>query len=321
MGSRLSSDGFRGKPRNEILRIDILEAFEDEPKELDHVLPGFIAGTVGALYAHGGAGKSYLALEAAMAVACNTEKGDLLELGLTKHGEVLFFSVEDPEIVIQHRLHSIGKMLPVAARVEIAENLAIEARAGSSLDLMSEETMKMLLTEGEKKRLIVIDTLSRAHRKDENSNQEMVGVIGSLESIAAKTGAAILFLHHVRKGSTSSGSGDGQHAARGASALTDQSRWAASLSGMTKQEAGQLRVVGASQAIGEAQMGFYVKFSLPKNNYGKPVADRWFKRFEGGVLRPVEIEKITSQRGKGTKEPVSKKGTAREDPFNRGVQF
>ena len=303
------------------MRIDILDAFENEPKELDHVLPGFIAGTVGALYAHGGAGKSFLALEAAMAVACTADGGDLLGLGLKAHGEVLFFSAEDPEIVIRHRLYSIGKMLPPPARLDIAKNLAIEANAGSSLDLMSEDTMKMLLAEGEKKRLIVIDTLSRAHRKDENSNQEMVGVIGTLESIAAKTGAAILFLHHVRKGSTSSGSGDGQHAARGASALTDQSRWAASLAGMEKNESGSLKEAGANHVVGETQRGFYVKFAVPKNNYGKPVEDRWFKRHEGGVLRPVEIEESTSQRGKGAKEPVSKKGKASGATLSWGDNF
>ena len=256
-----------------------------------------------------------------MAVACTADEGDLLKLGLTEHGEVLFISAEDPEIVIRHRLYSIGKMLPPPARLDIAKNLAIEANAGSSLDLMSEDTMKMLLAEGEKKRLIVIDTLSRAHRKDENSNQEMVGVIGTLESIAAKTGAAILFLHHVRKGSTSSGSGDGQHAARGASALTDQSRWAASLAGMSDAEAGSLKELGGDHVVGETQKGFYVRFTVPKNNYGKPVEGRWFKRHEGGVLRPIELEKSMSQRGKGAKEPVSKKGPAAEDVFNWGDDF
>ncbi|EQD32565.1 replication protein A [mine drainage metagenome] len=156
---------------------------------------------------------------------------------------------------------------------------------------------------------------------DENSNQDMAGVVGRLESLATQTGAAVLFLHHVSKGAIYGGSSDGQYAARGASALTDQSRWAAALSGMTKQEAGSLGESGAAKVIGEANSGLYVRLSVPKSSYGQPINDRWFKRHEGGVLRPVELEKGTSQRGKGAKEPVSKKGPAAEDVFNWGDDF
>lgn len=64
------------------ITIDVQAAFENDPPALDFVWPGFLAGTVGALVAPGGAGKSFWALEAAMAVAGGDAPGsDLLGLG------------------------------------------------------------------------------------------------------------------------------------------------------------------------------------------------------------------------------------------------
>jgi len=39
------------------MAIDILHAFENEPPPLDFVLPGLLAGTVGAMVSPGGAGQ------------------------------------------------------------------------------------------------------------------------------------------------------------------------------------------------------------------------------------------------------------------------
>jgi cell division protein FtsX len=60
--------------------LDIMAAFTQEPPELDFVWPGFVAGTVGALVAPGATGKSFWALEAAMAVASAVSGGDVLRL-------------------------------------------------------------------------------------------------------------------------------------------------------------------------------------------------------------------------------------------------
>jgi len=66
--------------------IDLRAAFKNEPPELDFIWPSFLAGTVGALVAPGATGKSFLALEAAMSVACGASAysraagGDLVGL-------------------------------------------------------------------------------------------------------------------------------------------------------------------------------------------------------------------------------------------------
>lgn len=62
--------------------INILEAFAAAPPPLDYVLPNMVAGTVGALVSHGGAGKSMLALQLAAQIAGGP---DLLGGGRAAH--------------------------------------------------------------------------------------------------------------------------------------------------------------------------------------------------------------------------------------------
>ena len=72
------------------MAIDLRAAFENEPPTLDFIWPGFLAGTVGALVAPGATGKSFWALEAAMAIACSVAGGDLVGLSPACAGRVVF---------------------------------------------------------------------------------------------------------------------------------------------------------------------------------------------------------------------------------------
>ena len=65
-----------------MMRLDILDALENAPPSLDFIWNGFVAGTVGALVAPGGAGKSFRALQFAMSVAANSHDADTLRLRL-----------------------------------------------------------------------------------------------------------------------------------------------------------------------------------------------------------------------------------------------
>ena len=98
------------------MAIDLLAAFEQEPPALDFIWPGFLAGTVGALIAPGATGKSFWALEAAMAVACTTPGGDLLQLAPARNGRVLYLAGEDPVPALVRRVHSIGQHLTLHQR-------------------------------------------------------------------------------------------------------------------------------------------------------------------------------------------------------------
>lgn len=272
------------------LPLDLMTAFHSEPPELDFIWPGFLAGTVGALVAPGATGKSFWALQAAMAVACGVPGGDLLGLEPAAAGKVVYLAGEDPEPALLRRAHAIGRHLTADAREEIAMNLQLLPVMGLRLDVMKSSHLHSLIQLCSGARLVVLDTLSRVHGLDENSNGDMARLVSQLEHIAAQTGAAVLYLHHVSKGSAREGQADQQQAARGASALIDNARWQGFVQRMSEDEAKKLSENGAL-AVGE-QRGYYVRWGVPKQNYSEPVTDRWYRRHDGGVLLPVELAEV-----------------------------
>ena len=105
--------------------LDIRFCIETEPPELDFVLPGLLAGTVGGLIAAGGVGKSTLALQAAIDIAVDVAGVDLLGLGVEKHGRVVILAGEDPDVALHHRIKRIASRLSPDAHEVLAEALTI----------------------------------------------------------------------------------------------------------------------------------------------------------------------------------------------------
>ena len=282
-----------------IMAMDIMAEFEAEDHPLDFVIPGFLSGTVGALVAPGATGKSYLALEMAMGIACTVAGGDLLGINPGNTGRTVYVAGEDPRPVIGKRLRAIRGHLNPQSRESIAENLDLEPCMGSGLDLMRDDHLDRMIRYCDGARLVILDTLSRVHTLDENSNGEMARLFMRLEQIAAQTGAAVLFLHHTSKAALFDGKTDSQHASRGASLLTDNARFAASLVKMSETQASEYR-------IDEARRDFFIRYAVTKNNYGAPVEDRWYERHEGGVLRPAVMEKTGQNRGNASDKGAHK---------------
>lgn len=282
------------------LPLDLMTAFYNDPPELDFIWPGFLSGTVGALVAPGATGKSFWALEAAMSVACGVPGGDLVGLEPARSDRVVYLAGEDPAPALVRRVHAVGRHLGADQREAIARNLALLPIMGQRLDVMSCAHLRRVIELCAGARLIVLDTLSRVHGLDENSNGDMARLVSQLEHIAAQTGAAVLYLHHVSKGSAREGQGDQQQAARGASALIDNARWQGFVQRMSEDEAKKLSENGAL-AVGE-QRGYYVRWGVPKQNYSEPVTDRWYRRHDGGVLLSVELAEV------GAAAPIKAKG-------------
>jgi RecA-family ATPase len=280
------------------MALDIMAAFTNEPPELDFIWPGFLAGTVGALVAPGATGKSFWALQAAMAVACRVPGGDLLGLSPKYTGRVLYLAGEDPEPALIRRVHAIGKHLNQSAREAIAENLTLEPIMGRRLNIMDEAHLRRVIDYSVDVRLIVLDTLSRIHDLDENSNGAMARLVSTLEYIAATTGASVLYLHHVNKAAAMGGLGDQQQAARGASALIDNARWCGYVTKMSEQEAERLTDRSFDHAPIGDRRGLFVRFGVSKQNYDVTPTDRWYQRCDGGVLLPVELQEASNGAGK-----------------------
>lgn len=259
-------------------RINIKDAFTQAPEPLDFVLPGMLSGTVGALIAPGGAGKSWFALEASIALAGGP---DFLGLGIRQTGDVLYLSAEDPALAIAHRLHTVSYAVRDTVD-DIAAHLEIVSLMGRAVDLNQKVWSESVKKMAKGKRLVILDTLRRFHCADENNGGEMASLLGILEGIAGDTGASILFLHHAGKGSVLNGGGDIQQASRGSSVLTDNVRGGQiNMAGMTEAEA---------KTYGVADRGSYVRVVQSKVNFGGRSLDRWLQRAEGGLLVPVSLD-------------------------------
>ena len=91
------------------------------------------------------------------------------------------------------------------------------------------------------------------------------------------------------------GAGDQQQASRGSSVLVDNIRWQAYLSGMTAAEA-------ETWGVDDNQRPYFVRFAVSKANYGSPFHERWLRRHEGGVLKPVPLEKRAKPKKGGVRD-------------------
>jgi len=267
------------------MALDLMAAFTEPPQPIDYVLPNMVAGTVGALVSPGGAGKSMLILQLAAQIAGGP---DLLEVGELPTGAVVYLPAEDPPAAIHHRLHALGAHIPAEQRQAVADGLLIEPLIGKCPNIMACDWFDYLTRIAEGRRLMVLDTLRRFHIEEENASGPMAQVIGCMEAIAADTGCAIVFLHHASKGAAMAGAGDQQQASRGSSVLVDNIRWQSYLSGMTQAEAEEW-------GVDEGQRGFFVRYGVSKANYGAPFQECWFRRHEGGVLKPAVLERQRRQ--------------------------
>lgn len=267
------------------MALDLMAAFAEPPPPIDYVLPNMVAGTVGALVSPGGAGKSMLILQLATQI---TGGPDLLEVGELPTGAVLYLPAEDPPVAIHHRLHALGAHLTAEQRQAVADGLVIGPLIGKCPNIMARDWFDGLKRAAEGHRLMILDTLRRFHIEEENASGPMAQVIGRMEAIAADTGCAIVFLHHANKGAAMAGAGDQQQASRGSSVLVDNIRWQSYLSGMTQAEAEEW-------GVDEGQRGFFVRYGVSKANYGAPFQECWFRRHEGGVLKPAVLERQKRQ--------------------------
>lgn len=261
--------------------LHLEQAFSEEAPELDFVFDGLLAGTVGGIVAAGSTGKSYFALGLLSDLATGR---DNLGLGIKECDKgTVYLTLEDPREILHQRMHAIGSLLAPDDRIKMQRRAHIESQVGSLIHLVdsngfyNQRIIDAMCLAFEGKRLVILDTLRRFHSGNENDSGHMSTLISCFEQIAHRTGAAILFLHHVNKTSNFLGSGLEQGASRGSAALTDNIRCQINLTTMTKEDAKQFN-------IDELERTKYVQLYNSKANYQKDNGIRWFKRGVGGVL-------------------------------------
>lgn len=303
-------------------RFDFDKCREAPPK-LDYIFGAFLAGTVGCLFSAGGGSKTTTAMMLAVSMGIGR---DLLNFGALgaplKYGKVLYLSGEDPEIITHDKMDKLHRLYGLTDEeiVLAKKNVHIICLYGSELDMMNDIDLDAVVKMASGCVLVVIDTLKRIHDLDENLNKDMSKLMHRLERICSKSGASLVFLHHVSKGAESV---DSQTAARGATVLIDNARWAACMIPMTEdglsrwsdgafsEETGKfIDDVIESLAKSHADLGTrdphhnYVAFAQVKTNYGPRGSAVWFDKTFGGILQTISLNKMpTSKDKKGL--PVS----------------
>lgn len=155
------------------------------------------------------AGKTWLALEMALAVASG--QPCLGRFPVKKPGPALVFCAEDGPQAVRARVAGLAK-----ARGIDFSRLAVGWIDAPSLlldDPIHQERLALTVA-AIQPRLIVLDPLARLHRGDENSATDVARILGYLRALQREHHVAIVLVHHVRKagalepGQALRGSGD-----------------------------------------------------------------------------------------------------------------
>jgi len=277
-------------------KLDLRAMFDSQPPELDMVLPGMVAGTVGMIAGAGSAGKSMWSIQCGMSIACGFDIFGLFRSVPNfdvRPGRVVYACAEDQKPVLHHRLFNMAQCIrdaePQAAApllAAIVQNFEVVDLYGSGVSIepsrsdwwASDWWLLNRLAKGA--RLVILDTLIRfAGGRAENDNVEMAAMMSAVEMSVKATGSTFLLLHHVGKASARDGTaGSDQTAVRGASSLTDNARWQANLQTMTVQEAARRGIEDP------AERRRWVSWEATKTNYGPPLPPLWLYRGLSGIL-------------------------------------
>jgi hypothetical protein len=154
-------------------------------------------------------GKTWLALEMALAVASGTPC--LGRYRVPRSGTVLIYAAEDRPHALRRRAEELCR-----ARGLDLEKLAVGliTEPALRLDVPGHQLRLSTTIQELKPKLLVLDPLVRLHRSDENSSADISELLGYLRSLQRAYGVAIALVHHVRKsgagqpGQSLRGSGD-----------------------------------------------------------------------------------------------------------------
>lgn len=294
-------------------RLNVAKALTTVPPPRDFALPCLRIGTVGGLVSPGGAGKSMLAMQLALAVATGLDAipGLFVRPGWQglKAGGVFYASFEDGEEDAGGRLHSIWHSLgPAANRDALAAaeaNLAVDTLTGvRPPDLLTEEWADWLDEACRGRRLVILDTLRMAHLSDENDAGAMSRLLAIMQGAAVRRRSSVLFLHHTSKAATMSGQGAAQQAARGSSVISDNARGQFYIQGLGEADArgdgpplydraapGPLAhtPLDGTDPEGRPMRLRYARFGVSKSNYSAPWPEVWLRRDERGVLSCANV--------------------------------
>jgi RecA-family ATPase len=263
-------------------------------------------GKVGELIAEGGAGKTMVECQLAVAVATSTLW--LGALSVASPGRVLLILGEEDAEEARRRMFRAARSsrgpAPAPGSIVVLPLAGVTApmlERGSDKNIVEAPFLDWLrgyVREGAF-RLVVVDPLSRFAGPDaETDNAAATRFVQALESLAAVSGATVLVAHHTNKLSRGAAGVVDSSSSRGSSAVVDGARWQCALS------VERLKVEGTEE---RARLGEVVTFSVTKSNYAAKPDPILLRRDQdnGGALVPVEDDDLKAigeaRRGSGEK--------------------
>ena len=270
-----------------------VELKDNDPEELEMIIPGLPLGYVGSFSAAGGVGKSTFMFQ----MMCQIASGVNITGIETGRGKVAYLPAEDDETSARHKITSVTRMKQFSDqdRANLDANVYIKPLVGMSPNLTNKETLDMIKAAAMNRELLVIDTFA-AFSAGENPNETAFTgqAVQNLISIAAQTNCAIIFIGHVNKESQKSGKMDSQAAVKGNAALVDNTRFAAYLIEMSEDDA-------IKYGIKNEDREEYVQMGVSKVNLFKKYK-QWYKRISGEehikshVFMPISFDEDESKK-------------------------
>lgn len=168
------------------------------PPPTSYLVDPFLArGEVAIVYGDAGVGKSTLALSLACALASGSKSWLDFKLD-TSNPRVMVVDEENPHVYIHQILSAFG-----VAGKDAADNIHYIACGGVQLDEEPEKLYEDAMIV--RPSLVIIDSLSRIHTRNENATEDMNAVFNTgIIPLARDLNAAVLLLHHIGAGENAS---------------------------------------------------------------------------------------------------------------------
>lgn len=234
------------------------------------------------------AGKSYLALIAALSVA--TGKQLVRCFAPRTRGRVLFLSGEDDAPVLRERVKDIATVhhidtdhIPVDFVDQVNPLIVFDTRGEATFTA----GWRSLRQRAQGYDLVIIDPLAAWFQVcGENPGNDFTKIGNALTELAKTTKAAVLLLHHTSKAGTFTLD---QNSLRGHTGLITPARWISIIGRPAEKDLERL-------GLDEEDASTFLRYRVDKNSYGANSAhETILKRVDGGVL--VDCDPLTQRRG------------------------
>lgn len=244
------------------------------------------AGYLTILGAHGGAGKSGLAVSLAIHCAAGRPWGGLA----VAQGRALIVSLEDAPAMVRRRLKLAAIDHDIAGSAVLDHVTLLDGSASDGALMLPGETRRDPPTTTEAYTqlrdaangcaLVIIDNASDAFAGDEIDRRQVRFFTRALSRLATETGAAVLLLNHVDKASAK-----GQGAGQNYSGSTAWHNGARSRLALIRGENGELILRHEKCNLGPLQADIPLCFS----DYGTPMVDTSAAGTGGNAPDPLDL--------------------------------